>query len=678
MANYANLLATIAANIYTNGNNEVTAAMVKSAVDSMVNSLGAGYQFMGVATPATNPSNPDYKCYYIAAQTGIYTNFGGAVVYDGEVAILYGSGTSWSKSATGIARADLLGDLDEFVYKNAAAYKSQAVTPTIDASTYFDADGNVVSGSGYDLYKYSVAEGGKYVLGWRRGQYYTQYVIAWYDENGVFISHEAYKGNMSDAVEHPRDIVTAPTDAAYAYVNVQSSQSAFATFDEITEFIPLQDINGVVDGLVQDTTLTILKESEATIPWVTGKYMKADNTMGNISTPDYRAFKDFPVGFADRIRWDLFYGGTARVITSDADHNILDVYTANNQALDNSAHAIQYLSVSNNFDQLPSPKVYLSTPMPINEQVEKLSEGKLFGKSVAVLGDSIMMIMSQGGITGNTVEYVGTDGVTYDLDDLTIIGGLLYVTATLVGGEVVPGTTIQADIVNSKQMNMDIESWIPLKEALGAETIINTGRGGATITGGTITTAYPAHSEPTFNTIPNHCLELKRRVDAGEKSPDLIMVWAGTNDVSKFVSGGEWVEPTNFDEIMALDYATDLLDDTDAAMAYKRTFYGGLRFCIEFLSRNFPDAQIAFFSPIQSVIGLRNYERERKVGSYIQKMAERYSLTFVDACTTIGITDIYDNADDHIYLYDGLHPNADGKDLYCVYTTKKINEIFYK
>lgn len=103
MANYANLLATIAANIYTNNNNEVTAAMVKTAVDTMVASLGAGYQFMGVATPATNPSNPDTKQFYIASTPGTYSYFGGAVVNDGEVAILKGSGTSWTKEVTDIA-----------------------------------------------------------------------------------------------------------------------------------------------------------------------------------------------------------------------------------------------------------------------------------------------------------------------------------------------------------------------------------------------------------------------------------------------------------------------------------------------------------------------------------------------------------------------------------------------
>lgn len=96
MANYANLLATIAANIYTNNNNEVTAAMVKTAVDSMVASLGAGYQFMGMATPATNPGTPDYRCFWIATNPGTYTYMGGQVVTEGEIAFIKYD-TAWSK-----------------------------------------------------------------------------------------------------------------------------------------------------------------------------------------------------------------------------------------------------------------------------------------------------------------------------------------------------------------------------------------------------------------------------------------------------------------------------------------------------------------------------------------------------------------------------------------------------
>lgn len=65
MANYANLLATIAANIYTNNNNEVTASMVKSAMDQVVGALEtplafskffilAGAQQVEVRTDADN------------------------------------------------------------------------------------------------------------------------------------------------------------------------------------------------------------------------------------------------------------------------------------------------------------------------------------------------------------------------------------------------------------------------------------------------------------------------------------------------------------------------------------------------------------------------------------------------------------------------------------------------
>ena len=102
MANYSNLLATIAANIYQNNNNEVTADMVKTAMDAVVACIGNGYLYKGVATPATDPSTPDEMVFYLASEAGTYTNFGGIVVAAGEVAILRGSGSSWSKDATGI------------------------------------------------------------------------------------------------------------------------------------------------------------------------------------------------------------------------------------------------------------------------------------------------------------------------------------------------------------------------------------------------------------------------------------------------------------------------------------------------------------------------------------------------------------------------------------------------
>lgn len=105
MSNYQNTKATIAANVYTNHNNEVTAAMVKAGINSVVDSLIAGgFLYKGVATTSTNPGSPDANVFYIATAPGTYTNFGSLVVADGEVAILKYNG-SWSKEVTGAATA---------------------------------------------------------------------------------------------------------------------------------------------------------------------------------------------------------------------------------------------------------------------------------------------------------------------------------------------------------------------------------------------------------------------------------------------------------------------------------------------------------------------------------------------------------------------------------------------
>lgn len=97
MANYANIKATIDANIKQNGNEEITGPVLNSVLTALIGSLGDGYQFKGVASPATNPGAPDAKVVYLAEGHGAYTNFGNNYVYRGELGIFVGTGTSWSK-----------------------------------------------------------------------------------------------------------------------------------------------------------------------------------------------------------------------------------------------------------------------------------------------------------------------------------------------------------------------------------------------------------------------------------------------------------------------------------------------------------------------------------------------------------------------------------------------------
>lgn len=120
MSNYNNLKTSIDANIKQNGNQEITGPILNSVLNQMVNILGTGYQFAGVATTATDPGSPDAKVFYIAKGKGTYTNFGGLEVTEDEVVVLY-LDSAWHKVATGIASqaklSELVDNVDNIVGK---------------------------------------------------------------------------------------------------------------------------------------------------------------------------------------------------------------------------------------------------------------------------------------------------------------------------------------------------------------------------------------------------------------------------------------------------------------------------------------------------------------------------------------------------------------------------------
>lgn len=95
MANYATLKAAIESVIRTNGNEEITGEILQNAIIALIESLGAKYQFAGIATPGssgTNPGTPDYNVMYIAG-VGTYPNFGGTDVEKGHIGVFAYNGT---------------------------------------------------------------------------------------------------------------------------------------------------------------------------------------------------------------------------------------------------------------------------------------------------------------------------------------------------------------------------------------------------------------------------------------------------------------------------------------------------------------------------------------------------------------------------------------------------------
>lgn len=100
MSQYATLKAAIEAVIHENGNNEITGDILQQTLVAMVNSLGAGFQFMGFATPSTNPGTPDQNVLYLAVAKGTYANFDGSELDGATIAAFKWNG-AWEKQTLG-------------------------------------------------------------------------------------------------------------------------------------------------------------------------------------------------------------------------------------------------------------------------------------------------------------------------------------------------------------------------------------------------------------------------------------------------------------------------------------------------------------------------------------------------------------------------------------------------
>lgn len=75
MSIFKNLKNTIATNIRANGTGEITGQILQESLINIINELGNGMQFFGIANPTTNPGHPDNPRFYIATNSGEYSNF---------------------------------------------------------------------------------------------------------------------------------------------------------------------------------------------------------------------------------------------------------------------------------------------------------------------------------------------------------------------------------------------------------------------------------------------------------------------------------------------------------------------------------------------------------------------------------------------------------------------------
>ena len=97
MADFNALEALINAYIKQNGVKAITGQVLNGVLRGMVSALGKGWTVAGEAEPNTDPGTMTGPVAYIAHTAGTYTNFGGLVVNDGEVAFLKYNEQVWTK-----------------------------------------------------------------------------------------------------------------------------------------------------------------------------------------------------------------------------------------------------------------------------------------------------------------------------------------------------------------------------------------------------------------------------------------------------------------------------------------------------------------------------------------------------------------------------------------------------
>lgn len=238
MGNYEQLKQAVANVIKTNGNQEITGAIMQNTLLSIISTVGSNATFAGIATPTTNPGTPDQNVFYLASEPGIYINFGGVELID-QVIVLINKSGNWVKKDSGIAtNAESLKLDAKFNLYKTAIFSDNLLNKNgsfIDGKYINGISGNKISlgiNSDYAVSDFIPVKGGSKYLGTNIGE--GGAYSAFFDKNLNAIS-------LFKSKENP----TAPENATWCRLSCYKSGLYAAIFSErsepFTEYIPYND-----------------------------------------------------------------------------------------------------------------------------------------------------------------------------------------------------------------------------------------------------------------------------------------------------------------------------------------------------------------------------------------------------------------------------------------------------
>lgn len=295
MGNYEQLKAAINAVIKTNGNQEITGAIMQNVLDTMVSNIGAYRTFAGVATLSTAPGTPDQNVFYIASTPGVYANFG-LTVNNGEIATFIVGTNGWSKLTiiADIINTDyLIAAMDNKVTKSIGKNLFNPNAPGILVGKYINFNGAIATNANYNITSYIEVLPNE--------NYYANMTFS------AATYWQLYDANLNPLGIGNTKVITTNSDTKYIRVSYNPASTAqiekgisFTGYEPYTELYNL-----VINSSIQDNAISTEKVQNSAI---TGD--KLEDIYKNAIIKSYRRIDDSEILYLDRTPSNQIVYGT--------------------------------------------------------------------------------------------------------------------------------------------------------------------------------------------------------------------------------------------------------------------------------------------------------------------------------------------------------------------------------
>lgn len=290
---YTNLINDIKQAIYNNGEELITGKVLQDVLVEMVNNLGSGYTYKGVATLSTTPDTTTPNIFYLLGEVGTYTNIG-SIQHQSGIGIALWNGTAWSyqnvPSSAIVATdatptANSTNPVQSGGVKKALGDEHYAWTTNriLDlrggvGTTLPNSQGN----TNWGYVDIQVNEGDIITLNARGGNYGAW---GWADANNVILSWSGTNVTISNQqfvapTNAKRFISNCYTYGSYTPPVVSASGSVQAKINDVRA-----DITDVRDNVELN-----FKEKSVSVTYVSGKFLNSAGSIGNNANYSYGTF----------------------------------------------------------------------------------------------------------------------------------------------------------------------------------------------------------------------------------------------------------------------------------------------------------------------------------------------------------------------------------------------------